>query len=516
MSSVDYVLYESAMGYALFQVRLQPDAIGSALKECRDVAGDLAKFGKMVRVVSFLPFQGAAQALDEIKSISEGNLSELLQNLLEANLPQPDKDNPVSLGVAEKTLGNKIKEAFKGLEVRSAEKNTVVMGLLRGIRFHAPKLLKQLQDGDIERAQLGLAHAYSRSKVQYNVNRDDNHIIQSIATLDHLDKSINQFAMRIREWYGWHFPELIKIVSDNTKYTRLVRLIGDKQSLTGDDLSEDRKKDITAIVDGDEAIMEQIVDAAKVSMGRDISEQDMDSVMTFAKNVVNHTELRKSLTAYLTSKMGVVAPNLAALIGDTVGARLISHAGSLTNLSKYPASTVQILGAEKALFRALKTKSATPKYGLIYHSSFIGRTATKNKGRISRYLANKCSIASRIDNFSTTAPTTRFGEELKKQVDARIQFYTDGTAVGKNVDAMQAAMDDVLDEMQVEVPGKQRASEPVGQANGDEDVAMSDAPSDTKSKSKSKSKREITKKDIRKLKKEENRKRKREVDAAGA
>merc|ERR1712054_315175 len=116
--------------------------------------------------------------------------------------------------------------------------------------------------------------------------------------------------------------------------------------------------------------------------------------------VINLSAMRKSLHDYLKAKMDLVAPNLAALIGETVGARLISHAGSLTNLAKAPASTVQILGAEKALFRALKTKGNTPKYGLIYHSSFIGRASAKNKGRISRYLANKCSIASRIDSFS--------------------------------------------------------------------------------------------------------------------
>merc|ERR1711935_698311 len=116
-----------------------------------------------------------------------------------------------------------------------------------------------------------------------------------------------------------------------------------------------------------------------------------------------------NLSNYMTEKMSVVAPNLSALIGDTVGARLISKAGSLTNLAKAPASTVQILGAEKALFRALKTKGNTPKYGLIYPSTFIGRAATKNKGRISRYLANKASIASRIDSFSDTA-TKRYGE----------------------------------------------------------------------------------------------------------
>ncbi len=144
---------------------------------------------------------------------------------------------------------------------------------------------------------------------------------------------------------------------------------------------------------------------------------------------------RKSLYGYLVAKMGIVAPNLGALIGEVVGARLISHAGSLTSLSKYPASTVQILGAEKALFRALKTKGNTPKYGLIYHSSFIGKAGQKNKGRISRFLANKCSIASRIDNFSEE-PTTRFGEALKAQVEERLKFYDSGAAPTKNELAM--------------------------------------------------------------------------------
>merc|ERR1711935_483586 len=149
-----------------------------------------------------------------------------------------------------------------------------------------------------------------------------------------------------------------------------------------------------------------------------------------------------NLSNYLTEKMSVVAPNLSALIGDTVAARLISHAGSLINLAKYPASTVQILGAEKALFRALKTKGNTPKYGLIFHSTFIGRAQQKNKGRISRYLANKCSIASRIDCFSEEA-TTVFGEKLRDQVEERLLFLTEGTTPRKNIEVMQEAIKEV-------------------------------------------------------------------------
>merc|ERR1712088_1043308 len=161
---------------------------------------------------------------------------------------------------------------------------------------------------------------------------------------------------------------------------------------------------------------------------------DLLNIDMFASRVVALADYRKGLSGYLQEKMALVAPNLATLIGDTVGARLISHAGSLTNLAKYPASTVQILGAEKALFRALKKKGNTPKYGLIFHSSFIGRTAAKNKGRISRFLANKASIACRMDCLSEE-PNPIIGAALKKQVEDRLSFFETGTVPQKNVEA---------------------------------------------------------------------------------
>ena len=312
----------------------------------------------------------------------------------------------------------------------TGDTSETVQDMLRGLRQHGHKLLKQFQEGDEERAQLGLGHAYSRARVKFSVQKNDNHIIQAIATLDHLDKAINTFSMRVREWYSWHFPELIRIVSENHQYAKVALFIGDKRRLSDKDLDE-----LTLVCNDDSDIARSIIDAAKVSMGQDISESDMENVTTFASKVVNLANYRKTLHAYLIDKMSIVAPNLAGLIGEIVGARLISHAGSLTNLSKYPASTVQILGAEKALFRALKTKGNTPKYGLIYHSSFIGRAGQRNKGRISRFLANKCSIASRIDNFSE-APSTVFGDALKAQVEERLRFYDSGAAPTKNSDVM--------------------------------------------------------------------------------
>lgn len=258
-----------------------------------------------------------------------------------------------------------------------------------------------------------------------------------------MDKDLNTFAMRVREWYSWHFPELKDLVKDNYMFARCAAFIQDKKTLFHSSDEEDAEMDgdsdktvgLTEIV-GDEEMANSIIAAAKTSMGMECSAVDMINIINFTQRMVKLAEFRKQLALYLTDKMAIVAPNLSTLIGDTVGARLISKAGSLTNLAKAPASTVQILGAEKALFRALKTKGNTPKYGLIYHSTFIGRAAAKNKGRISRYLANKCSIATRIDAFSDE-PNKIYGEKLREQVEERLKFYETGAAPRKNLDVME-------------------------------------------------------------------------------
>merc|ERR1711981_872644 len=195
----------------------------------------------------------------------------------------------------------------------------------------------------------------------------------------------------------------------------------------------------------DSARAQAVIDASKSSMGMDISPVDLLNIDMFASRVIGLTDYRAQLFDYLNDRMDQVAPNLSTLIGDVVGARLISHAGSLTNLAKAPASTVQILGAEKALFRALKTRGNTPKYGLIFHSSFIGRAGAKNKGRISRYLANKCSIASRIDCFSEES-TTVFRTKLKEQVEDRLKFYETGDLPRKNVEVMAEAVEEAAED----------------------------------------------------------------------
>ncbi|XVF54658.1 hypothetical protein PTKIN_Ptkin05aG0198900 [Pterospermum kingtungense] len=358
-------------------------------------------------------------------------MTDELRSFLELNLPKvkEGKKSKFSLGVAEPKLGSHISETTNF----TCQSGEFVLELLRGVKLHFDKFIKDLKPGDLEKAQLGLAHSYSRAKVKFNVNRVDNMVIQAIFLLDTLDKDINSFSMRVREWYSWHFPELVKIVNDNYLYARVAKLIEDKSKL-----SEEHIPALTEIL-GDEDKSKEIVEAGKASMGQDLTPVDLINVQLFAQRVMDLAEYRKNLYDYLVTKMNDIAPNLASLIGEVVGARLISHAGSLTNLAKCPSSTLQILGAEKALFRALKTRGNTPKYGLIFHSSFIGRASAKNKGRMARYLANKCSIASRIDCFAERG-TTIFGEKLREQVEERLEFYDKGVAPRKNIDVMKSAI----------------------------------------------------------------------------
>merc|ERR1719393_1036386 len=126
-----------------------------------------------------------------------------------------------------------------------------------------------------------------------------------------------------------------------------------------------------------EEVEAEMKEAPEISMGTEVSEEDVANIMMLTDQVIALSEYRAQLWEYLKNRMQAIAPNLSVMVGELVGARLIAHAGSLMNLAKQPASTVQILGAEKALFRALKAKHDTPKYGLIYHASLVGQAAPK-------------------------------------------------------------------------------------------------------------------------------------------
>ena len=307
-------------------------------------------------------------------------LSNMLNDLKE--------EKKVSLAVADPKLGNAITK-LPGLQITPISDSST-SELYRAIREHLPSLIPGLLPEDISTMSLGLSHSLSRHKLKFSPDKVDTMIIQAIALLDDLDKELNTYAMRVKEWYGWHFPEMAKIINDNLAYARVILSAGMRSNCSNTDLSDILPEEIEGAVKA----------AAEISMGTEITEEDLENIQALAEQVVGFTEYRQQLSSYLSARMAAIAPNLTALVGDLVGARLIAHAGSLMNLAKSPASTVQILGAEKALFRALKTKHDTPKYGLIYHASLIGQASGKNKGKIARMLATKTTLGLRVDALS--------------------------------------------------------------------------------------------------------------------
>jgi nucleolar protein 58 len=248
-------------------------------------------------------------------------------------------------------------------------------------------LLDGLTEKELKNMSLGLAHSVSRYKLKFTTDKVDSMIVQAVSLLVDLDKELNNYGMRLKEWYSWHFPELEKIVNENETFARIVLTLGMKSNI--------KSVDLTSVVP--EEIADDIKKACEISFGTEILEEDETNIKALASQVVEITEYRATLNEYLSNRMKAIAPNLTILIGEMVAAKLIAHSGSLMNLAKLPASTIQILGAEKALFRAMKTKKNTPKYGLIYNASLVGQAQAKFKGRIARSLAAKASLCVRYD-----------------------------------------------------------------------------------------------------------------------
>ncbi|KAG4441626.1 Nucleolar protein 58 [Cadophora sp. M221] len=376
-----FVLSETSAGFALFKARdkhiLKKDDFSTVVETAEGL-------NELLKLKKFEKFDSAATALEEVAAITEGKVSPLLAQLLDSL----KDEKKASLAVADPKLGQAINK-LPGLTLTPISDSTT-NDIYRAIRDHLPSLIPGLAQEAISTMALGLSHSLSRHKLKFSPDKVDTMIVQAIALLDDLDKELNTYAMRVKEWYGWHFPEMGKIVNDNLAYARIIIKVGMRTNTSSTDLSDILPEEIETAIKA----------AAEVSMGTEITEEDLDNIQLLAEQVVGFTEYRQQLSLYLTARMAAIAPNLTEMVGELVGARLIAHSGSLMNLAKSPASTIQILGAEKALFRALKTKHDTPKYGLIYHASLVGQATGKNKGKIARMLAAKAAIGLRVDALS--------------------------------------------------------------------------------------------------------------------
>ncbi|RWS24853.1 hypothetical protein B4U80_03492, partial [Leptotrombidium deliense] len=402
-----FVLFETASGFAVFKLldekKLQEST--NLFKEFENPK----KANKLLIFKHFEKFNDTSEALLSATSLLKGKLSKKLKKTLKKI--ELDDENEL-LAVADPKLGTSIKEKLN----INCISTSVIQDLMSCIRSRVESLIPEWNIDDENAMQLGLSHGIGRYKLKFSPDKVDTMIIQAVSLLDDLDKELNNYVMRCKEWYGWHFPELSKIVPDNTTYIHTVLAMKMRENASKCDFSDILSEDVAL----------QVKEMAELSMGTEIAEEDMDNIEHLCRNVLELQEYRQQLSEYLKNRMMAIAPNLTVLVGDIVGARLISRAGSLLNLAKHPASTVQILGAEKALFRALKTKHDTPKYGLIYHANLIGMSNPKLKGKMSRMLASKAALACRVDALGEGSGS-ELGVEHRAMLESRLKMLEEGS-----------------------------------------------------------------------------------------
>jgi nucleolar protein 56 len=285
--------------------------------------------------------------------------------------------------------------AEKQQEIR---KNIASFAVKCGLSADEGTAIQELRD---------FAIAVSSSRVKEASGKLDLHVTQAINALDELDKTINVLAARMREWYGLHFPELDHLVQSLTAYARIVSSAGTRYRITNQILQDagiqEKKSEI-------------ILGGVNRSRGGDITDDNLKMVRELADQVIEQSELRDDLANNIETTMDVVAPNVKELLTASVGARVIAKAGSLQRLATLPASTIQILGAEKALFRSLKTGANPPKHGMLFQHPLIHAAPKWQRGKIARAVAAKVAIAARIDAYRHAEKDPIIADKLKKRI----------------------------------------------------------------------------------------------------
>jgi len=249
----------------------------------------------------------------------------------------------------------------------------------------------------------------TKQKIKEELSSLDHQIIKSIDYIDHANKALNILAPAIREWYSIHFPELNDLIEEHPVFMKIVSLQPDRRKMSEDALKE-------AGVSG--SLARSILNAAKESMGADFDSKDLEVVRKVADNWISLYESRKDVESFIENLMRRKAPNLSSVVHPLVGARLIAVAGGLKRLASLPASSIQILGAHKAIFMHLVKGAKPPKHGILFQAKEVRTAPRKLRGKVARLLATKIAIAARVDAFGEG----RFiGDQLRKEIDEKLR-----------------------------------------------------------------------------------------------
>src|ERR687891_586644 len=357
---------------------------------------------------------------EEGKSVFSKRFSNPVEayNLIRANeLPDEIKRIESQLRSFERVVVNDdhLRSVLIGLgltaDLMSAEKQQEIR---KDVASFSVKCGLSADEGTAIQELRDFAISISSSRVKEASGRLDLHVTQAINALDELDKTINILAARMREWYGLHFPELDHLVQSLTAYAKIVSSAGTRDKITNQVLQyagiQERKGEI-------------ILSGASRSKGGDITDENLKLVRRLADQVIEQSQLRDDLANIVETSMEIVAPNVKELLTASVSARMIAMAGGLQRLATLPASTIQILGAEKALFRSLKTGADPPKHGLLFQHPLVHSAPKWQRGKIARAVASKVAIAARIDYFRHNGKDNTIYSKLKIRIDEIREKY---------------------------------------------------------------------------------------------
>jgi len=305
----------------------------------------LAAFDESNNLIASKKFDNPVQTYSRLrKGESSLELNEIIETLRSFDYVSVNDANLVSL-LQKSGLNSHVMPEEEQNNIQNSKPTYIVRSELANDEVDAMQALRNF------------AIQYSSIRVKEASEKLDLHIIQSINALDELDKIINVIGARMREWYGLHFPELDNLIQSLLAYAEIVAKAGSRENIT---------KQIIENAGMHDRKIEIIIDAAKRSKGGDMTQENLVIVKKIAQEVILNSELTRNLADHNEAAMELVAPNIKNLLTASVGARIIAKAGSLSRLAILPASTIQVLGAEKALFRALKTGTRPPKHGLFF------------------------------------------------------------------------------------------------------------------------------------------------------
>ncbi len=254
----------------------------------------------------------------------------------------------------------------------------------------------------------------TKQRIKGELSSLDHQIIKSIDYIDHANKALNILAPAIREWYSIHFPELNDIIEDHSVFMKIISLQPDRRKINEDVLKR-------AGVGG--SMIKSVLNAANESMGADLDSKDLEVIKNIADNWINLYESRKKVESFIEGLMKRKAPNVSSVVHPLVGARLIAVAGGLKRLASLPASSIQILGAHKAIFMHLVKGAKPPKHGILFQAKEVRTAPKKLRGKIARLLATKIAVAARVDAFGEGRYV---GDELRKEIDEKLKEILGG------------------------------------------------------------------------------------------